>query len=100
LAYREAKSHGFKDIFVDLIDWFSELCDKKPVDTDKIRRMMGNIEPYVNPEEDEEQDCSLPTPAPDDVPFPGTPGYTSYITSPTPVGISSIPFGIGSGQGI
>jgi hypothetical protein len=94
-AYKEAKSFGFKDMFIDLVDWFSEPCDKKPIDTDKIREMLGDIKPYKNPEEeDEEQDCSFPTPAPDDVPFPGTPGYTSHITSPTPVGISSIPFGI------
>ncbi len=95
LAYREAKSYGFKDMFVDLIDWFSESCDKKPIDTDKMRKMLGDKEPYENPEEDEEQFCLMPTPAPDDVPFPSSsPGYSTYITSPTPVGISSVPMGL------
>lgn len=95
-AYREAKAHGFKDIFVDLIDWFSEPCGEKPIDTDKLRRMLGNIEPYENPELTEQEAFDLPPPAPDDAPFPGTPGYSTYITSPTPTGIFSIPLGRGS----
>jgi hypothetical protein len=32
-AYKEAKAYGFKDMFVDLIDWFSEPCEEKPIDT-------------------------------------------------------------------
>jgi protein tyrosine/serine phosphatase len=94
-AYKEAKSFGFKDVFIDLIDWFSEPCDKKPINTDKIREMFGDIKPYKNPEK-QEQDCASLTPVPNDVPFPSTipGGYTSYITNPTPMGIFSIPFGI------
>jgi len=95
-AYREAKAHGFKDMFVDLIDWFSEPCGERPIDTDKLRRMLGNREPYQNPELTEQEAFDLPTPAPDDVPYPETPGYTVYVTSPTPTGILSIPSGRGS----
>lgn len=94
-AYAEAKANGFQDIFVDMIDWFSEPCGEKPVDTDKIRKLLGNKEPYENPE----QECAFPTPAPDDVPFPEASemGYSKYITSPTPTGIMSIPFSPGGG---
>jgi hypothetical protein len=98
LAYKEAKAFGFQDIFVDLIDWFSEPCGKKPVDTDKIRKLMKNQKPYINPEVTE-QKCDIPTPAPNDVPFPGSPvgSYTDYITSPVPTGMASIPVGLGGG---
>lgn len=98
-AYAEAKSYGMKDIFVDLIDWFSEACDEKPVNTMKIRELLNNENPYENPELTQEQECSLPTPARNDVPFPdsSTVGYTTYITSPTPTGIMSIPFSPGGG---
>lgn len=97
-AYAEAKAHGLKDFFVDLIDWFSEPCGEKPIDTDKLRELLGNKEPYENPEL-QEQECSLPTPAPNDVPFPdsATKGYSVYITSPQPTGIMSIPFSPGGG---
>jgi len=99
-AYAEAKAYGFKDMFVDLIDWFSEPCGEKPVDTDKIRESLGDKEPYENPElEEQEQECSLPTPARNDVPFPepASVGYTTYITSTVPTGIMSIPFAPGGG---
>jgi protein tyrosine/serine phosphatase/uncharacterized protein YbaR (Trm112 family) len=103
LAYAEAKHYGFKDIFVDLIDWFSEFCDEKPVDTDKIRKALGDLESYKNPEimPIKEQDCSLPTPAPDDVPFQDMeptsfPSYKNYITSPIPTSISTVPLSIRS----
>jgi hypothetical protein len=99
MAYAEAKAHGFKDIFVDLIDWFSEPCEDKPVDTDKIRELLNNKEPYENPELTQEQECSLPTPARNDVPFPdpSNVGYTTYITSTVPTGIMSVPFAPGGG---
>jgi protein tyrosine/serine phosphatase len=49
-AYREAKSYGFQDVFVDLIDWFSENCDTPPVDTSKMRSLLEKSTPYTNPE--------------------------------------------------
>lgn len=101
MAYAEAKSYGFKDIFVDLIDWFSEFCREKPINTDKIRKLMTK-EPYQNPEVlSKEQECSLPTPAPNDVPFEDSeptsfPSYKSYITSEIPTSISTVPFSVSS----
>lgn len=89
-AYNEAKSFGFSDLFVDLIDWFSEFCLDKPVDTNKVRKFLNGENPYVNPElSDVEQDCLSPTP--NDVPDPtGTPSaplsYTSNMTN------SQVPF--------
>ena len=55
-AYREAKAYGFQDIFVDFIDWFSENCDKPPINTDNIRKLFKNTNPYVNPEITSEAD--------------------------------------------
>lgn len=55
-AYLEAKAYGFKDIFADLIDWFSEIGKGPvPVDTKQIRRMLRKLKfnpnlPYKNPE--------------------------------------------------
>lgn len=103
LAYAEAKHYGFKDIFVDLIDWFSEFCDEKPVDTNRIRKALGDMKPYQNPEITpiKEQDCTLTTPAPDDVPYEDLeptsfPSYKNYITSPIPTSISTVPLSIRS----
>ena len=92
LAYKEAKAYGFKDMFADLIDWFSEPCGRPPIDTDKVRKMLNYKDPYVDPEL--EQECLSPVPT--DVPYEGGLGYSDYITSATPTGISSIPIGIGS----
>jgi len=47
-AYREAKSYGFQDIFVDLVDWFSENCAKPPINTAKMRTLLENQTPYEN----------------------------------------------------
>jgi hypothetical protein len=111
-AYAEAKSYGFKDMFVDLIDWFSELCDKPPVDTHKIRKSLKNKPPYENPEVSE-QECSMEqsllephlNPVPNDMPF-GNPyqdgsehAYVTWadtINSVAPTGILSIPVPTGS----
>jgi hypothetical protein len=67
-AYLEAKSYGFKDMFADLIDWFSEIGDgPPPIDTGKIRKLYKKC-PYKNPEL--EQDAQFVPPAtPDDEPF-------------------------------
>jgi len=63
-AYLEAKAYGFKDFFVNLIEWFSEMGkDPTPVDTKQIRKIIEEIEncPYKNPEIIE-QDAFVPTP--------------------------------------
>jgi hypothetical protein len=107
-AYAEAKSYGFQDIFVDLIDWFAELCDKPPIDTNKIRKLLKDKTPYENPEiEEQEQPLLEPNlnPVPNDMPF-GNPYQDSsehaYVTwadtinSVAPTGILSIPIPSGS----
>ena len=111
-AYAEAKAYGFKDMFVDLIDWFSELCDKPPVDTRKIRKFLKNRPPYKNPEVSKEK-CLMEqpllephlNPVPNDMPF-GNPYQDSsehaYVTwadtinNVAPTGILSIPVPTGS----
>jgi len=66
LAYLEAKSYGFKDIFADFIDWFCEPTgESPPVNTDKIRMILGDRSPYVNPELTQ----NLLEPTPTDLPF-------------------------------
>jgi hypothetical protein len=66
LAYLEAKSYGFKDIFTDLIDWFCEPSeDDPPVDTDKIRERLNYVDPYQEPELSQ----NLLEPTPTDMPF-------------------------------
>lgn len=82
-AYLEAKKYGFKDVFVDLIDWFCELNDEPiPVDTNKIRKLLKSS-PYKNPEI-MEQNAAIPA-SPTDAPFrfydmPSV--YQNEITSP------------------
>jgi len=70
LAYLEAKSLGFKDIFADFIDWFCEPSgEKPPVDTDKIRVFLGGRSPYVNPELTQHLLEPSLEPTPTDMPF-------------------------------
>jgi hypothetical protein len=80
LAYLEAKSYGFKDMFADLIDWFCEPSeDGPPVDTDRIRKILGNTDPYKDPEMIQE----LLEPTPNDMPFSNPYDHTSnhqYVT--------------------
>lgn len=80
LAYLEAKSYGFQDIFADFIDWFCEPSDDEtPINTEKIRKMLRNKDPYQNPEIIQE----LLEPTPNDMPF-GNPYDTvdshQYVT--------------------
>jgi len=75
-AYLEAKAYGFKDMFTDLIDWFSEVGKgPTPVDTKQIRKMLKKLKkklncPYKNPEI-AEQDAFSPAGTPTDEPFRG-----------------------------
>jgi len=108
-AYAEAKAYGFKDMFADLIDWFSEPCGKPPVDTDKIRKLLKNKSPYKNPETSQPLEQSLLephlNPVPNDMPF-GNPyqdasehvyvTWADTINSVAPTGILSIPVPSGS----
>lgn len=104
LAYLEAKSYGFKDIFADFIDWFCEPTNEEPpIDTDKIRKLLGGRSPYINPELTQ---C-LVEPTPTDMPFSnpfdgtGNPDYLTWadtVNNITPISITS-PIPIGS-QGI
>jgi hypothetical protein len=90
LAYAEAKAYGFKDMFADLIDWFSEPCEEKlDIDTDAIRKRMGDKEPYENPEISQD----LVEPAPTDLPFEtSNSGWETYEdTIVNTFGIGSIP---------
>lgn len=72
-AYLEAKAYGFKDMFADLIDWFSEAGEgPPPVDTRQIRIMLKKRRhhPYKNPEVTEQ--CAFtPAGTPTDEPFRG-----------------------------
>ena len=91
LAYAEAKSYGFKDMFADLIDWFSEPCEKKlNIDTDAIRKQMNNKPPEISQ--------SLVEPAPTDMPFEtSNSGYeTTSDTIVNTFGICSVPLSEGS----
>lgn len=90
LAYKEAKSFGFKDMFADLIDWFSEPCGKPPINTDKIRKVLKYENPYSPPE----QECSIPSPISTDDPYSGFPGYSENIREESPVGLLSIPVNV------
>lgn len=90
LAYAEAKAYGFKDMFADLIDWLSEPCVQKlDIDTDAIRKRMGDKEPYENPEISQD----LVEPAPTDLPFEtSNSGWeTTSDTIVNTFGIGSIP---------
>ena len=90
LAYAEAKAYGFKDMFADLIDWFSEPCAQKlDIDTDAIRKRMGDKEPYENPEISQD----LVEPAPTDLPFEtSNSGWeTTSDTIVNTFGIGSVP---------
>jgi hypothetical protein len=94
LAYAEAKAYGFQDMFVDLIDWFSELCkDKLDIDTNKIREFLGNKPPYENSEITIMQNLIEPTPT--DAPYMGLNNmYETYSdTVVNNFGIGTIPMG-------
>jgi len=74
-AYLEAKAYGFKDMFADLIDWFSEAGKGPvPVDTKQIRRMIQKLRcncPYKNPEITEQDAQFTPESTPTDEPLRG-----------------------------
>jgi len=95
-AYLEAKSYGFTDIFVDLIEWFCENNGKPPVDTVKIRTLLKQS-PYENPEIIE-QNAIAPLGTPTDTPFRNynSPYYTwtDDITGVNPYMSLSMPTAI------
>lgn len=106
-AYLEAKAYGFKDLFADLIDWFSEVGKGPvPVDTKQIRRMIKKLLkdpncPYKNPEITEQDAQFTPESTPTDEPlrgeietFPRYERWSDTVKSVNPIMTMTPPAGL------